>query len=132
MSPRMPKAPSASSRPETRPRREANVAAPRDLKPGAVPVGLEGLVETLTDLQARVMLGVLEASIRSKKEGTDMPERTLTADAAFKDVTELHDIKVRLKKREDGALDEVADIRARVKLEELDKFDDALDDWLNK
>jgi hypothetical protein len=107
----------------------ANFAAPANIESKEVPAGIEGIVETLADLQTEVLLSALEASIR--KKGTKMANRTLTAAAALTHVEALPDFKNRLKESEDRAMEEVAGIRAQVKLEELQTFDDHLYDRVN-
>jgi hypothetical protein len=112
-------------------RSKAKVAAPTKPESEGVPAGIEGIVETLADLQKEVLISALKASTR--KKGTNMPDRTLTTAAALKKVTALDGIKERLKDQNtvEEATKPVAAIRALVKIEELQKFDDELDDWVN-
>lgn len=131
MSQRAPKEHSASSRTKGSSKRTANVARPSELKAEAVVRGLEGLVHSIGELRVEAMLRAVEQSIESQKERTNMPERTLTAAAALEQATGLHNIKPRLHGQEEDAAKEILNIREKVKLTELQNFDDDFDHWLN-
>jgi hypothetical protein len=132
MSQRTPKSPSAPPTTEPRPKFEADVTAPDDLESETVPQGIDGVVETLADLRTEALLSALQASSCSPKKGTNMAERRLTAEAAMEKVRALRkDVKECLGNEEKQALNDVAGIRAEVKVKELQKFDDMLDALVN-
>ena len=109
----------------------SEVVAPPDLKVDAIFKGFEGLVHSLGELRVEAMLRAVQESIENQKERTNMPERTLTADEGLKQATALHNIKPRLAKEEDTAAKEISEIREKVKLAELQAFDDHFDKWMN-
>jgi hypothetical protein len=109
----------------------SDVVAPPDLKAEAIVRGFEGLVHSLGELRVEAMLRAVQESIENQKERTNMPERTLKAAEGLKQVTALHNIKSRLAKEEDTAAKEVSEIREKVKLAELQDFDDDFDKWMN-
>lgn len=120
---------SVSPKTWTSPKREANVEAPATLESEKVVAGIDDFVETLADLRTEVLLGALEASNRRK--GMNMADRTLTADEAISKVQELSvDIKS-LMEGEEAARTKVAAIRATVKVDHLEGFDDKLDELVN-
>jgi len=134
MSQRTPRSSSASPRAKPRPPRKADLPAPDSLKATPGGAGLEGLVETLPELRAEVMLRVLEASIlrQTKEMNMEIPERTLTAEAGLLEVQKLPNSKHRLKNRDAAAVAEAKGFRDRVVAKELQKFDDSLEKWLKE
>lgn len=107
-----------------------DVAAATDLDSREVRAGLEGIAETLAELQTTALLSALNAPTQKNK--TKGPARTLTKEDALKEVKALRDIRSRLTKSESEATTEVSGIRARVRADDLQNFDNALYDWVNR
>jgi len=129
MPPHTPRFSSRSPKPATPPERDAHAAAETDREPEKALAGIDDLVETLADLRTEVLLTALNASTR--KKGTNMADRTLTAQAALNKVKALPDITTRLKQEDQTAHAEVTDIRGQVTMAQLQAFDDELDALVN-
>jgi len=129
MSHQMPKYSSASPGTRNPPKSKAKVTLPADRESESVPPVIEDFVKTLAELQTEVVLSALQGSILIQTKGTNMPERKLTAAAALDQAKRLN--KKHLEEQQEDVVKQVEGIRAQVKLEELQKFDDDFDDWVS-